>query len=67
MNSMAKWHIRDDYNHDRPSCDPHGRINSPLVVSVADFIGRIASDQCQRCAKQRAGAISAARRERNGE
>lgn len=58
---MAKWHARDELNHNRPSCDRHGHLNSPLVASLEDFARRIASDQCQKCAKRRAGAIRAIR------
>ena len=55
---MAKWHIRDEGN-DRASCAPHGQRD--LVISVADWIGRIPSDQCAKCAKIAATRIKIAK------
>jgi hypothetical protein len=46
---MTKWHIRDDLNHGRAACSPLS--SRDLVISIEDWIGRIPSDQCAKCAK----------------
>ena len=53
---MAKWHVADVYG--RPFCNPTKDL---LTLSASEWIRRIASDQCQRCAKDAAMTIKRAR------